>query len=221
MNHDPSVSNSPSTRSDLPDPSSVLENRDVDAFGRLLDRYRPMLRAMAMELHDPRLQPKLDVSDIVQETCQDAIEGFAKLQARDSRPFLQWLRVLLVNNSRAARRRYLKSAKRNVQKERSLHGASGLMPHLLDRRTPGDEELFNHERMQKLTAALSALPPALQTMLKWRYEEGLTLREIGQRVNRSEDSVRMLLKRCLKSLKPIVFESYVESSPADGVTHGR
>jgi RNA polymerase sigma-70 factor, ECF subfamily len=187
--------------------SSVLRKKDITAFGNLLECYRPMLREMARNLVDPCLSSKLDHSDIVQETYQHAVRGFPDLKAETTRQFFSWLRTLLTNNVLAARRRYIRCRKRTVRSETPLDTCdfeTGTADEgFLARR---DQNRLD-EQLQRLGQAIQKLPDALQTVLKWRYVEGLTLREIGVRIERSEDAVRMLIKRCQTSLREQVFSA--------------
>jgi RNA polymerase sigma factor for flagellar operon FliA len=57
---------------------------------------------------------------------------------------------------------------------------------------PADEKLFRTERERALRDAMSTLPARLQTVLELHYVDGLTLREIGERLGVSESRVCQL-----------------------------
>ena len=61
--------------------------------------------------------------------------------------------------------------------------------------------------MKRLVAALERLPSELRHMLRWRFRKQWTYSQIGQRTNRSEDAVRMLITRLLVNLREEVFSS--------------
>ena len=55
---------------------------DREAFGELLQRYRPYLRMLARRQLDSALHVRIDASDIVQQTCLEAHRDFAAFQGR-------------------------------------------------------------------------------------------------------------------------------------------
>lgn len=195
----------PAASPHLPRVSSLLQKRDLEAFGRALEMYRPLLRELVRELDDPRLAAKVDVSDIVQQTFQDAVTGFDQLRADRTSQFFVWIRTLLFNNIYAAKRRFLATQKRNIAVERSISEDSALLKAIADPTVDPERDIMTDELLQRLEQAVRNLPEAVQTVLKWRYEEGLTFKEIGERVNRTEDSVRMLVTRCQKNLRATLF----------------
>jgi RNA polymerase sigma-70 factor (ECF subfamily) len=199
------LSSDPVASPHLPRVSSLLQKRNLEAFGKALEMYRPMLRDLVRDLDDPRLAAKVDVSDLVQQTFQDAIAGFDQLRADRTTPFFIWIRTLLFNNLHAAKRKFLATQKRNVAVERSISEDSALFQAIADPSMDPERDALTEELLSRLDAAVRNLPEAVQTVLKWRYEEGLTFKEIGERVDRTEDSVRMLVSRCLKNLRATVF----------------
>jgi DNA-directed RNA polymerase specialized sigma subunit len=52
---------------------------------------------------------------------------------------------------------------------------------------------------------LNRLPRELQRILRWRFRKEMTYQQIGEKLQRSDDDVRMLVKRCLVRLKSEVF----------------
>lgn len=75
--------------------STLLIRRDNAALDELLEWYRPILKAIADRELDPLIRPKVDASDIVQETCKDVAQGFGQLQAQRSFQFWSYLRKIL------------------------------------------------------------------------------------------------------------------------------
>src|SRR5439155_21324468 len=91
-----------------------------DASG--LEQYRAYLRLLARMNLDPRLQGKLDPSDIVQQTLLQAHQGWGQFRGRGEPELLAWLRRILARNlSHAARD--LGRARRDVGRERSLEAS--------------------------------------------------------------------------------------------------
>jgi RNA polymerase sigma factor (sigma-70 family) len=100
------------------------------------------------------------------------------------------------------RRRFLKSEKRDIRREltkqeissdefREIAGVDG---------SPLDL-MIDEEHFRQVRAAVEALPDEIQNVLTWRFEHGMTFEEIGGRIGRSKDDVRMLIQRCIARLK--------------------
>ena len=65
---------------------------DVDALGRLLERYRAYLTMLARVQIGRRLQGKADWADLVQETFLDAARQFPNFRGQAEPELLAWLR---------------------------------------------------------------------------------------------------------------------------------
>src|SRR5262245_65828388 len=91
-------------------------------FGSSFERYRESLGLLARLHLDPRLQGKVDLSGIVQQTLLEAY--LAKEQVRDqpSDRRLAWLRRVLANNLNDEVRK-ARSDKRDTRREKSLQAA--------------------------------------------------------------------------------------------------
>ncbi len=192
---------SSSPEPELPRVSGLLRQRDLAAFGVALERFRPLLKALLLEANDPRLNSKVDSSDIIQQTFKDAIKGFDQLRADNSTQFFAWLRTLLFHNLGRVRRHYVTTRKRSVKFEKSMTGNSTIIQLVPDPKRNPEADAISDELLQRLANEVACLPQPIQILLKWRFEDGLTFKQISERVDRSENAVRMLLVRCIKSLK--------------------
>src|SRR6516162_7581365 len=98
-----------------------LVNRTAESDGRPLEEYRDYLRLLARTQLGPRLQAKLDASDVAQQAILQAHEAQGQFRGTTESEKLAWLRAILANVLAAAARRFETRA-RDVGRERSLEG---------------------------------------------------------------------------------------------------
>src|SRR5947209_4765300 len=90
--------------------------------GPELERFRRYLMFLARLQFDPRLQGKLDLSGVVQQTLLEAHQARAQLRSFDQGQKLAWLRRALAHNLTDAARK-LRTAGRDVYREQRLQAA--------------------------------------------------------------------------------------------------
>jgi RNA polymerase sigma-70 factor (ECF subfamily) len=170
-----------------------------------LERFREYLNLLARLQLDPRLQAKLDPSDIVQQTLLEAFEKQEQCQGTSDAERAAWLRRILAHNLADALRAFGRD-KRDVDRERSLEHALQASSARLERWLATDdfspsEEAEREERAVRLAMALAQLPDAQREALVLQYWHGWTLAEIGRQMERTPAAVAGLLKRGLKKLR--------------------
>jgi RNA polymerase sigma-70 factor (ECF subfamily) len=87
--------------------------------GRDLEACRDYLRQVARAGLDPRLQAKLDPSDIVQQTLLEAYKDLADFRGQSPEELRAWLRQVLARNLANALRDF-RRARRDVAREQAL-----------------------------------------------------------------------------------------------------
>src|SRR5262249_8413939 len=87
-----------------------------------LERFRAYLGRLACLQLDPRLQCKLDLSGVVQQTLLEAHQAREQYQGQTEAQQAAWLRRIMANNL-ADEVRKLGAAMRDVGRERSLEAA--------------------------------------------------------------------------------------------------
>jgi RNA polymerase sigma-70 factor (ECF subfamily) len=177
----------------------------ADARGDPLTRYRDYLRLLARLHLDPRLQAKLDPSDVVQEALLKAHAGLAQFRGRDDAELAGWLRKILANTLAELARRYDTGA-RDVGRERSLKAAleesSVRLEHWLaaDQSEPG-QQADRQEQLLRLAEGLARLPEDQRRAVELRHLKGCSLAEVARQMDRSKAAAAKLIFRGVKSLK--------------------
>ncbi len=175
-----------------------------EAVGQVLERFRRYLILVARKEIDPDMQPKAGGSDLVQETFLEANKDFATFQGQSEAELLAWLRQVLLHNLANFHRRYRDTAKRNLANEvvPGAHDVSGEVEGGTAGMTasPGDR-LMEQEELKLVQSAIAKLSEDHRRVINYWYEEELTFEEIGQRMGRSRNAVRMLWVRAIEKLQ--------------------
>src|SRR5262249_34471102 len=161
---------------------------------------REYLRLLARLQLDPRLQSKLDPSDLVQQTLLEAHAKHDRFRGQTEGERMAWLRQILAHNLADAIRHF-GAAARDVGLERSLEdSAARLEAWLAERLSSPSERAERNEQWRHLAEALAQLPEEQRTAVEFHYLQGCSLVETGQRLGRGKRAVAGLLFRGLKKL---------------------
>lgn len=170
-----------------------------------LDRHRGYLMLLARWHWNPRLQDKLDPSDVVQQTLVQAWQGIKDFRGHTDAELRAWLRQILTHCLADLARSY-RQQKRDLMKEQSLDAmlceSSARMERWLDdEQSSPQERAERNEQLVLLADAIGALPEAQQEVVTLFHLHGLSVKEISELLNRSTDAVASLLKRALRTLR--------------------
>jgi RNA polymerase sigma-70 factor, ECF subfamily len=173
-----------------------------------LEKYRDYLRVLAQVHFDDRLQGKLDPSDIVQETLLKAHNAQDQFSGGSGAELAAWLRKILANSIIDAVRRFTAEG-RDVGLERSLEksfmeSSQRLEAMLANKEATPDRQAQWHEQLLQLAAALGRISEEQRTAIELKHLKGMSVKEIGERLGRSEAGVAGLLRRGLKELRVLL-----------------
>jgi RNA polymerase sigma-70 factor (ECF subfamily) len=185
--------------------------RDGDgaALGQLLERYRSYLSLLARVQIGRRIQGKLDVADVVQETFLEAHRGVGHFRGETEGQFLAWLRQILVGILANQVRRYFGTKRRDVRLERELQDGLDrssiyLGSNLIAAQSSPSAQACRREQAVLLADAMEELPEDYREVIILRQLQGLSFPQVAQRMGRTEDSVKNLWARALVRLRRLL-----------------
>jgi RNA polymerase sigma-70 factor len=157
---------------------------DHQAVAGLVRLHQARLRALAARY----VADVDDVYDLVQDTFLDAYRALGRFD--ESREFGPWLRTICRNR--------VMSHLRERATRRAHHLA--LVDLALMRQAGADREEPDSERLAALRQCLGSLTDSHRSLVELRYHQGLPVRDISQRLAKSEAGVGMMLMRIREAL---------------------
>lgn len=155
------------------------------------------------------LRTKLESMDLVQDVLVSALRDLGDFTYRDEGDFLRWLSRIAENRLRDNVDK-LHAGKRDIRKEVRLdnHGPTTggrFLPGPLDATTPS-VIMSRKEDLDELAKAMDELKPEYREVIVLTKLEGLSYKEIADRLGKSNEAVRKLVSRAMAVLTS-VFES--------------
>jgi RNA polymerase sigma-70 factor (ECF subfamily) len=183
-------------------------NRTAEPDGRRLEEYRDYLRLLARAQLGPRLQAKLDASDVAQQAILQAHQARGQFRGTTEAERLAWLRAILANVLAAAARRF-EARGRDVGRERSLEADLDLSSSRLEclfaaDQTSPSQRAVRGEELLRLAAALTRLPDDQRQVVELHHLKGLPVAEVAAQMGRTRPAVVGLLFRGLKTLRRLL-----------------
>ena len=174
----------------------VRASGDVAAFGVLVTRYRARVVALARQML--AVQSPDEAEDVAQEAFVAAYDK--RLSFKRGEPFRPWLYRIAVN-------RCLDRLRAQSRRPAFLEIAS--VPELIGEGGDPLEALLTEEGEQRLSAAVSALPPKLRAVFLLRHIDDLSYDEIAAAVGVPLGTVKTHLFRARALLRAALSE-YLE-----------
>ena len=188
-----------------------LRAGDRQALTDLFQRHRERLRRMVELRMDPRLQSRVDASDVLQDAFLDVAARLdSYLQGSALSAFL-WLRLVVGERLAICHRRHLGTRMRDAGHEVSLYrdplpqaSSAALASMLLGRLTSPSRAALRAERVLQVQEALNELDPLDREVVALRSFEQLSRAETAQVLGISEGAAAQRYIRALKRLKAIL-----------------
>ncbi|MFG0254082.1 MAG: sigma-70 family RNA polymerase sigma factor [Rhodopirellula sp. JB053] len=181
-----------------------------EALGMLLSRYRGYLLMLSHRYLSDQLRRRIDPADIVQVTFLEAKRDLGAFRGETPAEFAGWLRGMLKNNVASALSHHVMTQKRSTKKEvhAAASGESGSRENWIAQLPGGITSpsgvAVREEAVVAMMEALHQLPENQAEAIRLRYMEGLPLKEIVERMGKSETAVAGLLKRGLKKMRTLL-----------------
>ncbi len=174
----------PNPQSDSAETLRLLERAragDPQAFDELFALFRPFLRQVVELRIDPRLRPRVDPSDVVQETQMEAFRRLGDFFEREPMPFRLWLRKTAQERLLKVQRRHLHAGRRAVDQEVRLPEQSSLLlaRQLLASGSTPSAQAHHGETAERVRQALARLAEPDREVLLLRHFEGLSNQEVA------------------------------------------
>lgn len=189
---------------------AMIQSGDQDALGKLFALYRPRLKQMVSLRMDPRLQGRLDASDVVQEAYLDAARRLPDYAQNPTMGLYLWLRFLTVQRLIDLHRFHFGAARRTVNQEIPLAfgdvpvASQSLATQLVSRLTSASHAAMRAETQVRVQQALERLDPVDREVLALRHFELLSNEETAQVLGLRKTAASNRYIRALRRLKSLL-----------------
>ncbi|MHC4538537.1 MAG: sigma-70 family RNA polymerase sigma factor [Planctomycetota bacterium] len=186
----------------------LAKEGDPSALNQLCSVYAERIRWMVRFRMGKELRSQLESMDLVQDTLLYVLSRLDNFIYTNEGEFVRWLSRIAENELRGNLRR-LHADKRDIRREipldndgRTTEDAYVGWNEPIQATTPS-MVLSRKEDLAKLERAVDELKPEYREAIILAKVDGLSYQEIGQRLGKSSDAVRMLATRAMAELTTI------------------
>ncbi|MCA9148255.1 MAG: sigma-70 family RNA polymerase sigma factor [Planctomycetales bacterium] len=184
---------------------------DMRAVQHLMDRHRNQLRRMVDVRLDRRIAPRVDPSDIVQETLLTAHQRLNEYLTTQAVPYYVWLRQLATSRLIDLHRHHLRAQRRSVAREHqwsptsvSDESALSIVNQLPAAEFSPSELVLRKELLRRVRQAMEQLSTTDREVLIMRHLEELSVRQVAEILDISEGTVKSRHFRALSKLQRLL-----------------
>lgn len=180
---------------------------DANALAQLLTRHLPAVRAFVRAHMGPQLRARESMSDIVQSVCRELLTHQDRFRHPGEGGFAAWL-FTTARRKIQNRARDLERDKRDAAREVQAPDESALaaLGGAYARISSPSGNALRREEIERLEAAIDALPAEQREAITLAHLVGLSRAEIGAQMGRTEEAVRQLLHRARARLAMLLEE---------------
>lgn len=149
------------------------------------------------------LSHRFDKDDLYQTTCMRAYRGFASHRGNSDDELKAWVMKIAANVYRSAVSTHAKCAKRSTRVEQSAvlqlgNDTVGIEP---EDSSEAQSPASIREEYQKVLASIDRLPKQRQGVLRMRFIEGRTYKEIAAELGITVNAVRSSVHQALQAAR--------------------
>jgi RNA polymerase sigma-70 factor (ECF subfamily) len=184
---------------------ALAQGGDESALNRLCNVYGARVLWIIRLRMGRELRSKLESIDVVQDVLMSALKDLGDFTYKTQGDFLRWLSRIAENRLRGHLQRF-HANKRDIRKEVRFDGyrptAEDSVVAALNAvvTTTPSAIMSKREDLDKLAKAIEALKPEYRQVIVLTKIEGLSYKEIGNRLDKSSEAVRKLVSRALEEL---------------------
>src|ERR1700723_1059745 len=173
-------------------------DKNIREFEAALSNHLPSLHRRAYRY----LGNVADAEDAVQDTLLSAYKHLG--QFRGQAQMSTWLTAILINSARTQIRRRPRQILMPLEDQSRGHENHSLSECVSDRR-PGPEHAFRGaELVEHLLQLVPQLPPALRRAFQLRDLEGLSIREMTERLGVTQGAAKSQISRARQRLRGLL-----------------
>jgi RNA polymerase sigma-70 factor (ECF subfamily) len=184
---------------------------DAQCLQDLFTRYRQRLRRMVKLRLDPRVQGRVDPSDVVQEAYLEVCRKLPDFVREPKLPFFLWLRLVTGQKLALMHRQHLGVQARDAGREVSLYrgalpeaSSAALAAQLLGKLTSPSQAAIKAELKIRLQEALNSMEALDREVLTLRHFEHLTNAETALVLGIKETAACNRYLRALERLRTLL-----------------
>ena len=184
---------------------ALAKDGDESALGQLCAVYGSRVLWLVRLRMGAELRSKLESMDLVQDVLVCALKDLRNFTYKNEGDFVRWLARIAENRLRDNLDK-LHADKRDIRKEvrlnthrLTLEDSFVAALYAVDTTTPS-AIISKREEFDNLAKAIDTLKPEYREVIVLTKVEGLSYREIGDKLDRSADAARMLFSRAMAAL---------------------
>lgn len=177
---------------------------DENAVEALLRRYLPGLRAFIRLRSGPLVRARESSEDLAQSVCREVLQHIDRFQHGNETGFKHWLFTTAMRRIQN-KHEYWKAQKRDAARDvpldggRSDGGNEALLTAYRTFSSPSQHAMANEE-LERIEAAFDELGDDEREVIALARIVGLSHKEIGEKMGKSEGAARVALHRALIKL---------------------
>jgi RNA polymerase sigma-70 factor (ECF subfamily) len=184
-----------------------VREHDSSALAEFMRLREASLLAFVDRRLGNELRGKMEAQDVLQELAVKALRELNQtdLSARDPFGWLCQLAEQCIIDGHRRISAEKRAAGREISGNMRIGDASQELIALLSASlTSPTQAVVRNERQARLEEALASFPAEQRDLLRLRYGEGLTTKDVAQRVGKSEVATRVLLSRLVHRLQDLL-----------------